>query len=183
MTAIVLDLSGMKGLHIDAERRTAWAQPGLTAGEYTAAAAAHGLATPFGDTGSVGIAGLTLGGGIGFLVRKYGLAIDALQAVEIVTADGRLITASADHHPDLFWAVRGGGGNFGVVTRFQFQLYPVETVLGGALFLPPTADVLNSLRLDRGGRARGALDDRVPHADPAGAVRPGRAPWRAVAHA
>jgi FAD/FMN-containing dehydrogenase len=142
---IVLDLSGMKGLHIDAERRTAWAQPGLTAGEYTAAAAAHGLATPFGDTGSVGIAGLTLGGGIGFLVRKYGLAIDALQAVEIVTADGRLITANADHHPDLFWAVRGGGGNFGVVTRFQFKLYPVETVLGGALFLPPTADVLNSL--------------------------------------
>ena len=142
---IVLDLSGMKGLHIDTERRTAWAQPGLTAGEYTAAAAAHGLATPFGDTGSVGIAGLTLGGGIGFLVRKYGLAIDALQAVEIVTADGRLITANADHHPDLFWAVRGGGGNFGVVTRFQFKLYPVETVLGGALFLPPTADVLSSL--------------------------------------
>ena len=142
---IVLDLSGMKGLHIDVEARTAWAQPGLTAGEYTAAAAAHGLATPFGDTGSVGIAGLTLGGGIGWLVRKYGLAIDALQAVEIVTADGRLITANADHHPDLFWAVRGGGGNFGVVTRFQFQLYPVETVLGGALFLPPTADVLRSL--------------------------------------
>ena len=141
---IVLDLSSMKGLHIDAERRTAWAQPGLTAGEYTAAAAAHGLATPFGDTGSVGIAGLTLGGGIGWLVRKYGLAIDALEAVEIVTADGRLLTANADHHPDLFWAVRGGGGNFGVVTRFQFKLYPVETVLGGALFLPPTTEVLRA---------------------------------------
>ena len=142
---IVLDLSNMKGLHIDAERRTAWAQPGLTAGEYTAAAAGHGLATPFGDTASVGIAGLTLGGGIGWLVRKYGLAIDALEAVEIVTADGRLLTANADHHPDLFWAVRGGGGNFGVVTRFQFKLYPVETVLGGALFLPPTTDVLRAL--------------------------------------
>jgi FAD/FMN-containing dehydrogenase len=135
----------MKGLHIDTERQTAWAQPGLTAGEYTAAAAEHGLATPFGDTASVGIAGLTLGGGIGWLVRKYGLTIDALEAVEMVTADGRLLTANADHHPDLFWAVRGGGGNFGVVTRFQFKLYPVETVLGGALFLPPTTEVLRSL--------------------------------------
>ena len=114
----------MKGLHIDPERRLAWAQAGLTAGEYTAAAGAHGLATPFGDTGSVGISGLTLGGGIGWLVRKYGLAIDALVSVEIVTADGRLITASEEEHTDLFWAVRGGGGNFGVVTRFQFRLYP-----------------------------------------------------------
>ena len=121
---IVLDLAPMKGLHIDAERRLAWAQPGLTAGEYTTAAAAHGLATPFGDTGSVGIGGLTLGGGIGWLVRKYGLTIDALVAVDIVTADGRLVTASADEHSDLFWAVRGGGGNFGVVTRFQFRAVP-----------------------------------------------------------
>ena len=135
----------MKGLHIDPDRRVAWAQPGLTAKEYTVAAAAHGLATPFGDTGSVGIAGLTLGGGIGWLVRKYGLAIDALEAVEIVTADGRQVTASADSHPDLFWAVRGGGGNFGVVTRFQFKLYPVGEILGGALFMPATRDVLRSL--------------------------------------
>jgi FAD/FMN-containing dehydrogenase len=142
---IVLDLSAMKGLHIDPERRLAWAQAGLTAGEYTAAAAAHGLATPFGDTGSVGISGLTLGGGIGWLVRKYGLAIDALVSVEIVTADGRLITASAEEHSDLFWAVRGGGGNFGVVTRFQFRLFPVGMVFGGALFMPPTKDVLRSL--------------------------------------
>ena len=142
---IVLDLSSMKGLHIDAERQTAWAQPGLTAGEYSDAAAAHGLATPFGDAGSVGVAGLTLGGGIGWLVRKFGLTIDALQAVEIVTADGRLLTANADQHQDLFWAVRGGGGNFGVVTRFQFKLYPVGMVLGGALVMPATADVLRSL--------------------------------------
>jgi FAD/FMN-containing dehydrogenase len=142
---IVLDLSGMKGLHIDPERRLAWAQAGLTAGEYTGAAAAHGLATPFGDTGSVGISGLTLGGGIGWLVRKHGLAIDALVSVEIVTADGRLITASEKEHSDLFWAVRGGGGNFGVVTRFQFRLYPVGMILGGALFMPPTRDVLRSL--------------------------------------
>src|SRR6478736_9759200 len=142
---IVLDLGAMKGLHIDPDRRVAWAQPGLTAGEYTNAVAAHGLATPFGDTGSVGISGLTLGGGIGWLVRKYGLAIDALEAVEIVTADGREITASEDSHPDLFWAVRGGGGNFGVVTRFQFKLYPVGGILGGALFLPATKEVLRSL--------------------------------------
>jgi FAD/FMN-containing dehydrogenase len=142
---IVLDLGAMKGLHIDADRRLAWAQPGLTAGEYTKAAAAHGLATPFGDAASVGIAGLTLGGGIGWLVRKHGLTIDALVSVDVVTADGRLVTASATEHEDLFWAVRGGGGNFGVVTRFQFRLYPVETILGGAIFLPPTREVLRSL--------------------------------------
>ena len=143
---IVLDLGQMKGLHIDPERRLAWAQPGLRAEEYTVAAAAHGLATPFGDTGSVGIAGLTLGGGIGWLVRRHGLAIDALVSVEIVTADGRLVTASATEHPDLFWAVRGGGGNFGVVTRFQFRLYPVPQILGGALFMPATREVLQALQ-------------------------------------
>ena len=142
---IVLDLGRMKGLHIDPERRLAWAQPGLTAREYTTAAAAHGLATPFGDTGSVGIAGLTLGGGIGWLARKHGLAIDALEAVELVTADGRQVTASAESHPDLFWAVRGGGGNFGVVTRFVYRLFPVGEILGGALFMPATPDVLRSL--------------------------------------
>jgi hypothetical protein len=142
---IVLDLSPMKALHIDVDRRLAWAQPGLTAGEYTNAAAAHGLATPFGDTGSVGISGLTLGGGIGWLVRKYGLAIDALQAVEIVTADGRQVVASETSHPDLFWAIRGGGGNFGIVTRFQYKLYPVGQILGGALFMPATKEVLRAL--------------------------------------
>ncbi len=142
---IVLDLGAMKGLHIDPIRRLAWAQAGLRAGEYTAVAAEHGLATPFGDTGSVGIAGLTLGGGIGWLARKYGLAIDALVSVELVTADGRIVIASENEHPDLFWAVRGGGGNFGVVTRFQFRLYPVSMIVGGALFLPPTRDVLRGL--------------------------------------
>jgi FAD/FMN-containing dehydrogenase len=142
---IVLDLGAMKGLHIDPIRRLAWAQAGLTAGEYTTATAQHGLATPFGDTSTVGIGGLTLGGGIGWLVRKYGLTIDALVSVEIVTADGRILVASATEHPDLFWAVRGGGGNFGVVTRFQFRLYPVSTVLGGIVFLPLTRDVLRGL--------------------------------------
>ena len=142
---IVLDLADMRGLHIDPDARLAWAQPGLTAGEFTEAAAAHGLATPFGDTGSVGIAGLTLGGGIGWLVRKHGLTIDALVGVEIVTADGRQLVANEQDHPDLFWAVRGGGGNFGVVTRFQYRLHPVGMILGGAVLLPPTADVLRGL--------------------------------------
>jgi FAD/FMN-containing dehydrogenase len=142
---VVLDMGAMKGLHIDPERRMAWAQAGLTAGEYTAATAAHGLITPFGDVATVGIGGLTLGGGIGWLSRKYGLTIDALVSVDIVTADGHLINASEDEHQDLFWAIRGGGGNFGVVTRFQFKLYPVDTVLGGALVMPLTRDVLRSL--------------------------------------
>jgi FAD/FMN-containing dehydrogenase len=142
---ILLDLGAMRGLHIDPERRMAWAQPGLTAAEYTNAAGAHGLATPFGDTGNVGIAGLTLGGGIGFLVRKYGLAIDHLVSVELVTADGRIVTASEDQNADLFWAVRGGGGNFGVVTRFQYRLVPVGQTFSGALFLPLTRDVLRGL--------------------------------------
>jgi FAD/FMN-containing dehydrogenase len=142
---LVLDLADMRGLHIDPDARVAWAQPGLTAIEFTEAVAAHGLATPFGDSGSVGIAGLTLGGGIGWLVRKHGLTIDSLLAVEIVTADGRQLLASETEHPDLFWAIRGGGGNFGVVTRFQYRLHPVEMILGGALLMPATADVLGGL--------------------------------------
>lgn len=139
---IVLDLSNMKALDIDPEARTAWAETGLTAGEYTTAAAAYGLATGFGDTGSVGIGGITLGGGVGFLVRKYGLTIDDLLAAEIVTADGQILHVSADSHPDLFWAIQGGGGNFGVATRFKFRLHPVETVVGGMLILPATPDVI-----------------------------------------
>lgn len=141
---IVLDLKEMRRLQIDVEGRTAWAEGGLTTGEYTTAAAAHGLATGFGDTGSVGIGGLTLGGGVGFLVRKYGLTIDDLLAAEIVTADGQLLHVDAERHPDLFWAIRGGGGNFGVVTRFQYQLHPVERIVGGMLILPATPEVIAS---------------------------------------
>src|SRR5918993_5509124 len=141
---IVLDLSDMKALQIDTERRTAWAQTGLTAGEYTTAAAAHGLATGFGDTGSVGIGGITLGGGVGYLVRKHGLTIDDLLAADVVTADGRLLRADAETHPDLFWAIRGGGGNFGVATRFQYRLHEVDTIVGGMMILPATPDVISS---------------------------------------
>ena len=141
---IVLDLSDMKALEIDVEGRTAWAQTGLTAGEYTAAAGAHGLATGFGDVGSVGIGGLTLGGGIGYLVRKHGLTIDDLLAAEVVTADGRLLRVDAETHPDLFWAIRGGGGNFGVATRFRYRLHEVDTIVGGMLVLPATPEIIAS---------------------------------------
>ncbi|GIK39123.1 MAG: FAD-linked oxidase [Chloroflexota bacterium] len=141
---IVLDLSGMRALDIDAKQRTAWVQTGLTAGEYTVAAGAYGLATGFGDTRSVGIGGITLSGGVGYLVRKHGLTIDNLLAADVVTADGQLLRADAETHPDLFWAIRGGGGNFGVATRFQFRLHELETVVGGMLMLPATADIITS---------------------------------------
>ncbi len=141
---IVLDLSDMRALDIDAQHRTAWAHTGLTTGEYTAAAAAHGLATGFGDTGSVGIGGITLGGGVGFLVRKYGLTIDDLLAAEVVTADGQLLRVDAETHPDLFWAIRGGGGNFGFATRLQFRLHELDTIVGGMLLLPATPGVIAS---------------------------------------
>jgi FAD/FMN-containing dehydrogenase len=141
---IVLDLVELKALDIDAHARTAWAQTGLTAAEYTAAAGAHGLATGFGDTGTVGIGGLALGGGVGFLVRKHGLTIDDLLAAELVTADGEMLYVDAETHPDLFWAIRGGGGNFGVATRFQFRLHQVDTIVGGMLILPATPDVIAS---------------------------------------
>ena len=106
------------------------------------AAAARGLATGFGDTGSVGIGGITLAGGVGYLVRKHGLTIDNLLAAEVVTADGQLLRANAEDHPDLFWALRGGGGNFGVATRFKFRLHPLGQVVGGMLLLPASAEVL-----------------------------------------
>ncbi len=137
---IVLDLRDMKALEIDVQGRTAWAESGLTAGEYTTAAAAYGLATGFGDTGSVGLGGITLGGGVGYLVRKHGMTIDSLLAADIVTADGQLLRADAQHHPDLFWAIRGGGGNFGIATRFKFRLYPLETTVGGMMILPASAE-------------------------------------------
>ncbi len=141
---IVIDLREMRGLEIDAERRVARAETGLTAGEYTTTAATHGLATGFGDTGSVGIGGITLAGGVGYLVRKHGLTIDALLAAEVVTANGELLRVDAETHPDLFWAIRGGGGNFGVATRFEFRLHELETILGGILILPATPESITS---------------------------------------
>jgi hypothetical protein len=139
---IVLDLADMHALEIDPTQRTAWAQTGLTAGAYTTAAGAYGLATGFGDTGSVGIGGITLGGGIGYLVRKHGLTIDSLLAAELVTADGRLLHVDAETHPELFWAIRGGGGNFGVATRLQFRLHELPQFVGGLLVLPATPEAI-----------------------------------------
>ena len=141
---IVLDLSALRALEIDVEGRTAWTETGLTAGEYSTAANEHGLATGFGDTATVGIGGITLGGGIGFLVRKHGMTIDDLLAADVVTADGELLRVDADNHPDLFWAIRGGGGNFGVATRIQLRLHEVGTILGGPLILPATPELVAS---------------------------------------
>jgi FAD/FMN-containing dehydrogenase len=142
---ILLDLAGLATLEIDAGGQVAHAAGGLTTGEVTIAAAPYGLAAAFGDTASVGIGGLTLGGGMGYLVRKYGLTIDHLLGAEIVTADGRVLEVDADSHPDLFWAIRGGGGNFGVVTRFDYRLHPVDIVTGGMLALPATPETLAGL--------------------------------------
>jgi len=139
---LVIDLRDMKGLDIDVEGRTAWAESGLTAGEFTEAANAHGLAVGFGDTGSVGLGGLTTGGGVGYLARKYGLTVDNLLAADVVTADGRVLRVDEKSHPDLFWAIRGGGGNFGVVTRFQFRLQEVGQIVGGMICLPATAETV-----------------------------------------
>jgi FAD/FMN-containing dehydrogenase len=142
---IVLDLAGLRTLEVDAGSRGVRAGAGLTAGEVTSAAAPHGLAVGFGDTASVGIGGLTLGGGLGYLVRKHGLTIDHLLGAEVVTADGRVLEVADGQEPDLFWAIRGGGGNFGVVTRFDYRLHPVDMVTGGMLALPATPETLAGL--------------------------------------
>jgi FAD/FMN-containing dehydrogenase len=142
---ILLDLAGLDQLEIDAEQRLGHAGAGVTAAAYSVAAFEHGLATPFGDTGSVGLAGLTLGGGVGWLVRNRGLTIDHLVSVDLVTADGSRLTASAEQNQDLFWALRGGGGNFGVATRFTYRLEPIGMVLGGLAVMPLTRDVLRGV--------------------------------------
>jgi FAD/FMN-containing dehydrogenase len=139
---IVIDLADLRAFDIDVEDRSVWAQTGLTAGEFSAAANAYGLGTGFGDTGSVGIGGITLGGGIGYLARKHGLTIDDLLAADVVTADGEIRRVDAEAEPDLFWAIRGGGGNFGVATRFRFRLHELDTIVGGMLMLPATVDTI-----------------------------------------
>jgi FAD/FMN-containing dehydrogenase len=142
---VVIDLSGLTEIEIDERERVASVQPGATWGEYSRQAHGYGLATPAGDSASVGVGGLTLGGGIGWLVRKHGLAVDSLLTADVVTADGRRVTASTESHPDLFWALRGGGGNFGVVTSLRFRLHPVGTVFGGAIVYPAEAGVWRAL--------------------------------------
>ena len=139
---IVIDMRDLKRIEVDPEARTAWAEAGNTAAEVNAEVAKHGLVIGFGDTGTVGIAGITLGGGVGYLVRMFGLTIDNLEAVELVTANGELLTADATHHPDLFWALRGGGGNFGVVTRLKYRLHELPQITGGMLVQPATAETV-----------------------------------------
>jgi FAD/FMN-containing dehydrogenase len=139
---IVLDVRGLKSLELDVESRTAWAGSGLTAAEYSNETNAVGMATGLGDTGSVGLGGITLGGGIGFLVRKHGMTIDSLLAAEVVTADGEVVHTDEESHPDLFWAIRGGGGNFGVATKFKLRLQPLDKIVGGMMVLPATTDTI-----------------------------------------
>jgi FAD/FMN-containing dehydrogenase len=133
---LVIDLSRMKGIRVDPAARTVRVEPGCTGGDMDHATHPFGMATPGGTVSSTGVAGLTLGGGIGHLTRPYGLAIDNLLEVDMVLADGRFVTANEKENSDLFWAVRGGGGNFGVVTSFLFRLHPVATVSAGPTFWP-----------------------------------------------
>src|ERR1700676_2806180 len=145
---LVIDLSPMKAVQVDSERRTARVEPGATWKDFDDEAQKYGLATTGGLISSTGVAGFTLGGGIGWLVRKHGLACDNLISAEVVTADGQLVRASANENPDLYWGLRGGGGNFGVVTAFEFALHPVSTVVGGIVAhpLPRAREVLQFYR-------------------------------------
>src|SRR5215469_2681634 len=134
---LVIDLSGMKHVLVEAGTRRAYVQPGVTLGEFDRAVQAHGLATPVGINSTTGVAGLTLGGGFGWLTREYGMTIDNLVSADLVGADGKMLRASETENPDLFWAIRGGGGNFGVVTQFEFKLHPVgPNVFAGLIVFP-----------------------------------------------
>jgi FAD/FMN-containing dehydrogenase len=139
---LMIDLSPMKGIQVDPQRRTARAQPGLTLGEFDRHTQAHGLATTMGIASEVGIAGLTLGGGYGWLAGRYGLACDNLLSVALVTAEGKHVSASEGENAELFWGVRGGGANFGVITSFEYRLNTVGKVLGGMVLYAPTRDAL-----------------------------------------
>jgi FAD/FMN-containing dehydrogenase len=145
---LVIDLSGMRGIRVDPAARTAQVEGGCTWGDVDHATHAFGLAVPSGFISTTGVGGLTLGGGIGYLTRQYGLTIDSLLSVDVVLADGSFVTADDRTNADLFWAVRGGGGNFGVVTSFRFRLHPVKTVYAGPTFWPmeQSVEVLRAYR-------------------------------------
>jgi FAD/FMN-containing dehydrogenase len=145
---IVIDLSAMKEIQIDADARVARVQAGCTWGDFDHAASDFGLATTGGIISTTGVSGLTLGGGIGYLARAHGLSCDNLRSADVVLADGTFVTADQDSHPDLFWALRGGGGNFGVVTSMEFDLHPVDTIYGGPMFfeLDVAEDILRTYR-------------------------------------
>ncbi len=145
---LVIDLSAMRGVRVDPKNRRARAEGGATWGDFNAATHAFGLATTGGIISTTGVGGLTLGGGIGYLARGFGLSLDNLVSADVVTADGRLLIASEQENDDLFWALRGGGGNFGVVTSFEFKVHPVKDIYGGPMFyeLKDAADVLRFYR-------------------------------------
>jgi FAD/FMN-containing dehydrogenase len=146
---LLIDLSPMKGIHVDVRARTVRAQGGVLWSEFNRETQLHGLATTGGVVGSTGIAGLTLGGGVGWLMPKYGLALDNLRSADLVMADGRVRRASADETPDLFWAIRGGGGNFGIATSLEYDLHTVGPVITGGVvahLLPRAVDVLRFFR-------------------------------------
>jgi FAD/FMN-containing dehydrogenase len=146
---VMIDLARMKDIYVDASHRIVRAQGGVTWADLNRETQLHGLAVTGGVVSTTGIAGLTLGGGIGWLMGKYGLALDNLQSVELVSADGRVLRASAEEHPDLFWAVRGGGGNFGVVTSFEYRLFPVGPTITGGLIAYPFDSAREMLRFYR----------------------------------
>ena len=171
---IVVDLHDLRRVEIDAGARTVWAEAGITAVELARALDAHDLALSFGDTGSVAIGGLVTGGGVGYLVRKHGLTIDSLIAAEVVTADGEIRRVDEGREPDLFWAIRGAGGNFGVVTRFEFKAAPLGACFGGMLMLPATAETVRRfIEL-----SEAAPEELVTIAN----VMPGAAPYVAPEH-
>ena len=146
---LMIDLAPMKGIHVDPRTRTARAQGGVLWKEFNRETQVHGLATTGGVVGSTGIAGLTLGGGLGWLMPKYGLALDNLHSAEMVMADGRVMRASADENPDLFWAIRGGGSNFGIAASLEYTLHPVGPIVAGGLVVHPLqrgAEVLKFFR-------------------------------------
>ena len=143
---LMIDLSPMKGVKVDPKDRRATVEPGCTLGDFDAAAQAHGLATPLGINSTTGVAGLTLGGGFGWLSRKYGMTVDNLLSAEVVAADGRQVRASSTENDDLFWGLRGGGGNFGVVTSFEFRLHPVGPEVLSGLIVFPFAEARSVLR-------------------------------------
>ncbi|WP_275727931.1 FAD-binding oxidoreductase [Arthrobacter sp. Cr_A7] len=158
---LMLDMSRLKTIDIDLEARVVRAGTGLTWGELIGATQAHGLATASGTTATVGIAGLTLGGGLGLMMAKHGYAADNLLAARVVTADGRVLTASEDEHRDLFWALRGGGGNFGVVTELTFRLHPIGPVVTGVMVAHPIEDAADVLHFYREFTDSGLSDDLV----------------------
>ena len=146
---LMIDLSAMRGVHVDPRARRARAQGGATWGDYNRETQLHGFASTGGVVSTTGVGGLTLGGGLGWLMGKHGMAVDSLRAVELVTATGEVVRASADEHPDLFWAVRGGGGNFGVATWLEYEVYPVGPTVIGGLVAHPFAAARDVLRFYR----------------------------------